>query len=135
MSQDLLQGLHESLWASLRHTFNTDRVLLAVAYLVNFSAFILLLVLLPEMIAATTISIVCLLVLNGLIFLSLQNSRREVLATIQVLSIMYADNHLSKYFSSKQAVYYSIRYRLWLILQPCFLLFAIVMALAIKLAT
>ena len=70
MAKELLQGLHENLWASLRHIFNTDRVMLGVAYLVNFSAFILLLGLLPEKIYAALISIPCLILLNGLLFLS-----------------------------------------------------------------
>ncbi len=82
MSKELLEGLHENLWSSLRHIFNTDRVLLGVAYLVNFSAFVLLLALLPEKSSAAMISIACLLILNGLLYISLSNSKKEVLATV-----------------------------------------------------
>ena len=57
MEKELAAGLHENLWASLRHIFNTDRVLLGVAYLVSFSAFLLLLALLPERLEATFIAL------------------------------------------------------------------------------
>ena len=89
MAKELIEGLHENLWGGLRHTFNTDRVMLGVAYLVNFSAFILLLVLLPEKTGAAIISLLCLVLLNVLLFLSLRNSKKEVLSTIQTLIVMY----------------------------------------------
>ena len=134
MTSPLLTGLHENLWASLRHTFNTDRVLLGVAYLVNFAAFILLLALLPEKVVATAISLVCAVLLNLLIFLSLRNSRIEAARVLATLQQIYKDNDLGQYFGAEQAAYYSARYRLWLILQPSLMVFAIVVALAIKYA-
>ena len=134
MRSSLLAGLHENLWASLRHTFNTDRVLLGVAYLVNFSAFLLLMALLPEKVAAASISMVCLALLNLLIFLSLRNSRSEAARTVAALEQIYGANDLAKYFGGEQAGYYQTRYRLWLILQPSLMFFAIVVALAVKYA-
>jgi len=83
LAKELLEGLHENTWSSLRHIFNTDRVMLGVAYLINFSAFVLLLSLLPEKINAAIISVICLVLLNGLLFISLKNSKHEVLATIK----------------------------------------------------
>ena len=135
MAKELLEGLHENLWASLRHIFNTDRVMLGVAYLVNFSSFVLLLALLPEKITASLISVVCLALLNGLLFISLRNSKNEVLATVETLSEMYKDNELSKYFNFEKAAYYSRRYNLWLILVPGLMVFAIIIALAIEYVT
>jgi len=132
LSKELLEGLHENLWSSLRHIFNTDRVMLGVAYLVNFSAFVLLLALLPEKINAAMISVACLVLLNGLLFISLKNSKAEVLATIETLAEMYKDAELSKYFNYDKAGYYSRRYNLWLILVPGLMLFAILIALAIE---
>lgn len=135
MAKELLEGLHENLWSSLRHIFNTDRVVLAVAYLINFSAFVLLLALLPENITASLISIACLALLNGLLFMSLKNSKKEVLSTVETLADMYKDTDLSKYFNSEKAFYYARRYNLWLILVPGLMTFAIIIALAIEYVT
>lgn len=135
MSRDLIQGLHENLWSALWHTFNTDRVVLGVAYLVNFSAFVLLLALLPGKVGAALISIACLATLNALLFLTLRNSKHEVLATIGTLIEIYQDNELSKYFNSSKADYYAHRYNLWLILVPGLMLFAVVIAVAIEYGT
>lgn len=134
MSKELIEGLHTNLWDSLRHIFNTDRLMLGVAYLVNFSAFVLLLSLLPDKAFAAVISVVCLALLNGLLFLSLKNSKQEVLSIIQTLVAMYQDNGLSQYFNASKAAYYEHRYNLWLLLVPGLMLFAIVIALAIEFA-
>jgi hypothetical protein len=109
--------------------------MLGVAYLVNFSAFILLLALLPDRINAALISIGCLALLNGLLFISLKNSKIEVLATIATLTEMYKDTELSKYFNNEKTGYYSRRYNLWLILVPGLMLFAIIIVLAIEYVT
>ena len=134
MAKELLEGLHENLWGGLRHTFNTDRIMLGVAYLINFSAFLLLLALLPEKIAAAVISLVCLVALNGLLILSLRNSKKEALATIETLTEMYKDNDLGKYFDEKKSAYFEKRYNLWLILVPGLMISAIVIAVAIQYA-
>jgi hypothetical protein len=39
---ELSRELHANLWGSLRHVFNTDRVLLAVLYATNFAGFVVL---------------------------------------------------------------------------------------------
>ena len=135
MAKELLKGLHENLWSSLRHIFNTDRILLGVAYLINFSAFVLLLALLPEQEVSSLIGVTCLALLNGLVFLSLRNSKTEVLDTIDTLSQMYQDTELNKYFNSDKAAYYKRRYDLWLLLVPGLMMFAIVIALAIEYVT
>jgi hypothetical protein len=135
MAKELIEGLHENLWESLRHIFNTDRVLLGVAYLVNFSAFLLLLGLLPEKIGAALISLLCLVCLNALLCISLRNSKNEVISTMATLVEMYKDNGLEKYFHTEKAAYYTKRYNLWLILVPGLMVFAVVIALAIKYAT
>ena len=125
MAGDLLQGLHENMWQSLRHIFNTDRILLGVTYLVNFGAFVLFLALLPEQVNAALISVFCLAALNGLIFVSLRNSRKEVLATIRVLYRMYEDSGLSGYFGKEKIEYYDKRYNLWLLLVPALMVVAL----------
>lgn len=132
MNSPLLAGLHENLWASLRYTFNTDRILLGVTYLVNFAAFILLLILLPEKLTASIVSLVCLVLLNMLIFLSLRNSQAEVAKVLATLQQIYKDNSLGQYFGADQAAYYAARYRLWLILQPSLMVFAVVIAGVVK---
>ena len=134
MREQLLTALHKSLWASLRHTFNTDRVLLGVGYLVNFAAFVLLLVLLPERLTAAVVAVACIGVINVLIFLSLRNSLAEAEQTLSQLDKIYADHDLAKYFGTGEATYYRGRYRLWLILQPSILLFAVIVAVAIRYA-
>lgn len=132
MSKELLEGLHENLWSSLRHIFNTDRIVLGVAYLINFAAFVLLLALLPKKVDAALVSVVCLILLNGLLVSSLKNSKTEVLATIATLAEMYKDAELSKYFNLDKTRYYSRRYNLWLVLVPSLMLFSILIALAIE---
>ena len=132
MSQELLNGLHENLWQSLRHIFNTDRVLLGVAYLVNFSGFVLLLALLPDSVAPAIIAFLCLLALNTLFFISVKNSKAEVTATINTLSKIYKDQELSQYFDASKANYYQKRYNLWLILIPSLMLFSVIVAVAIE---
>lgn len=135
MAKELLEGLHENMWAFLRHIFNTDRILIGMAYLVNFSAFVLLLALLPEQVTSSLISILCLSLLNGLLFLSLRNSKKEVLATIETLVESYQDTGLDKYFNSSKAVYYTRRYNLWLLLVPGLIGLAIIIALSIEYIT
>ena len=132
MSKELLNGLHENLWESLRHIFNTDRVLLGVAYLVNFSGFVLFLSLLPEKIFPALISFVCLLALNALFIISIRNSKKEVEATIMTLAKIYKDQELSEYFNEKKAEYYEKRYNLWLLLIPALMVFSIAIAVAIE---
>ena len=132
MASELLQGLHENMWQSLRHIFNTDRILLGVTYLVNFGAFGLLLALLPERLNAAVISVICLAALNGLIFASLRNSRKEVLATILVLYKMYGDAGLREYFGNEKMEYYEKRYGLWLLLVPALMAVALILAVAIS---
>lgn len=134
MAKELIQGLHENLWSSLRHIFNTDRIALGVAYLVNFSAFLLLLGLLPEKVNAAVISLFCLCFINALLFVSLKHSKEETLATMATLVEMYKDNELGKYFNVEKAAYYSRRYNLWLILVPGLMVFAVVLALTITYA-
>jgi len=132
MAKELIEGLHENLWNNLRHIFNTDRVMLGVAYLVNFSAFILLLVLLPDKVSAAVISLICLIFLNALLLVSLQNSKHEVLSTIETLVNMYKDNELEKYFNKDKIAYFEKRYNLWLILVPGLMVSAVIMALTIE---
>ncbi len=132
MSHELLKGLHENLWQSLRHIFNTDRVLLGVAYLVNFSGFVLLLVLLPENPVPAMVSFVCLVFLNSLFVISIRNSKNEVMATISTISQIYRDQGLSQYFDSSKAGYYERRYNLWLILIPSLMAFSVIVSVAIE---
>lgn len=134
MAQELLKDLHENLWGSLRHTFNTDRVLLGVTYLVNFGGFVLLLILFPENMLAGVASIGCLMAVNVLIVLSLRNSKQETLTLVATLAQIYSDNDLGKYFDENKAEYYRRRYSLWLALVPIVMLCAITLALLVKFA-
>jgi hypothetical protein len=67
-----------------------------------------------------------------LIHLSLRNSRREAARVLGALQQIYQDNGLGRYFGPEQGEYYLARYRLWLILQPGLMLFAVAVAVAIK---
>lgn len=131
MSSELLTHLHQNLWVSLRHTFNTDRILLAVTYLINFSSLIFMLILLPRMIVAATVSAICILVINTLIVLSFKNSQKEVTHLVHTLSSVYADNSLGKYFDEKQHAYYNRRYSLWQALVPTLAISAIIIPVSI----
>lgn len=132
MSKELLIGLHDNMWQSLRHIFNTDRVLLGVAYFANFCGFVLYMSLLPESVIPAVISFFCLLALNILFILSVQNSKKEVKATIETLSQIYKEQNLSQYFNEGKTQYYEKRYKLWLTLIPALMFFAVIIAVAIE---
>ena len=132
MAKELLKGLHDNLWKSLESIFSTDRVLLSVAYLVNFASFITLVSLLPNQLSAALIAILCLVLLNTLIFASLSNSKKEVVKIIMTLSKIYKDNDLSEYFDGSKTEFYVKRYNQWLALTPALMVFAIIIALAVE---
>ena len=73
--------------------------------------------------------------MNSLIFVSLRNSRKEVLVIIGTLSRMYANNDLGEYFGTEKAIYYEKRYNLWLLLVPALMVFALTVSVAIEYAT
>jgi len=56
--------------------------------------------------------------LNALIALSINNSKKEVLSLTRTLIEMYNDNGLGKYFDSSKLEYSRRRYSLWLFLVP-----------------
>jgi hypothetical protein len=95
---------------------------------------LLLLALLAEKVVVTLISLLCFVILNSLIFVSLRNSQVEAARILATLQNIYKDNDLDQYFGAEQAAYYRKRYRLWLTLQPSLMVFAIVVAFAIKYA-
>jgi len=132
MTQELLKDLHENLWGSLRHTFNTDRVLLGITYLVNFGGFVLLLILFPNKLLAGVVSIGCLVAVDTLIVLSLRNSKQEALTLVATLAQIYSDNGLGKYFDENKTLYYRRRYSLWLALVPILMLCAVLVAVVVK---
>lgn len=127
----LLIELHARLWDSLRHVFNTDRVLLGVTYAVNFAGFVMLSLTTSQRPAAAAVSSVALVLLNALIVLSLSNSRREALSLTKTLVQLYSDHQLSRYFDDSQLEYYRRRYSLWLVLTPSLCAIAIVLGLIV----
>ena len=82
---ELMRELHSNLWASLRHVFNTDRVLLGVLYLTNFAGFVMLASVSRNEPIAALATVVAMVLLDTLIGLSLSNSKREVLALTSTL--------------------------------------------------
>ncbi len=130
---ELLKDLIENLWLSLRHVFNTDRVLLGVKYLINFGGFLLLLGIADQLKISVFITVLALIALNWMIVLSLRNSRREALELVGTLAKIYEDHGLGKYFNREKAEYYSRRYALWTALAPALLVCAVVVALTIRL--
>jgi uncharacterized metal-binding protein len=131
---ELLKDLVENLWLSLRHVFNTDRILLGVTYIINFAGFVLLLSIAKLVSVATAVTLAALLVLNWLVIQSLQNSRRETLQLIATLVQVYEDHSLGKYFDRSKADYYSRRYALWTALAPVLLACAVAIAFSIRLS-
>jgi len=129
---ELLRELHANLWSSLRHVFNTDRVLLAVLYATNFAAFVVLASESLHQPATTAVTIVAVVLLNGLILLSLNNSQKEVLSLIGTLIEMYNDDGLGKYFDNSKLEYYRRRYALWTYLVPSLTVAAILLGLLIS---
>jgi len=121
----LLSALHANLWESLRHVFNTDRILLAVTYTVNFAGFVMLSATVGRRPTAAALTVVALVVVTTLIMLSLLNSRREAESLLRTLAMMYRDQGLGAYFDDTKIVYYRRRYALWLILAPALCGFAI----------
>lgn len=128
---ELLRELHANLWVSLRHVFNTDRILLAVLYGLNFAGFVMLASVSHSRPEATTVTIASLVLLNCLVALSLNNSKKEALSLTRTLIVIYEDNGLQKYFDPSKLQYYRRRYTLWLILVPTLAGTAIVLGLVI----
>lgn len=127
----LLTDLHSNLWGSLRHVFNTDRLLLAVTYAINFAGFLLLSAVWAQRPLARVFAILALVVLNGLIMLSLHNSKLEAVALLSSLASLYHDQGLGKYFDESRLLYYRRRYSLWLVLTPTLCAAAIAIAFAL----
>jgi hypothetical protein len=75
---------------------------------------------------------VAIVVLNGLILLSLNNSQKEVLSLIRTLIEVYNDNGLGKYFDDAKFEYYRRRYALWSFLVPSLTGAAILLGLVIS---
>jgi len=128
---ELLSELHGRLWESLRHVFNTDRVLLAVTYTINFAGFVMLSLTTSQRPVAAVVTVVALALLNGLVMLSLANSRREALSLLNTLIRLYSDHELKKYFDESQIEYYSRRYSLWLVLTPSLCIVAVTLGVII----
>jgi hypothetical protein len=126
---ELLTEPHGRLWDSLRHLFNTDRILLAVTYAINFAGFVLLTAATSQHPSAAVVAIAALVLLNGLVMLSLSNSRREAVSLLSTLVRLYADHQLGKYFEESKIGYYRRRYLLWLVLTPTLCATAIVLGL------
>jgi hypothetical protein len=129
---ELLRELHANLWGSLRHVFNTDRVLLGVLYATNFAGFIVLASESLHQPVTTAVTVVAVVLLNGLILLSLNNSQKEVLSVVRTLIEMYRDNGLGKYFDEAKFEYYRRRYTLWSYLVPSLACAAILLGLVIS---
>lgn len=129
--EQILIDLHANLWASLRHVFNTDRILLAVTYGVNFAGFVTLSLTASHRPLAAVITVAALLVLNGLMMLSLNNSRREALSLLRTLMQLYRDYELGAYFDESKLDYYGRRYSLWLMLSPTLCVIAIALGIVI----
>jgi len=132
VESELLKELHGNLWGSLRHVFNTDRVLLAVLYATNFAGFVVLATESLHQPATTAVTVIAIVLLNGLILLSLNNSQKEVLSLIRTLIEMYKDNGLGKYFDDGKFEYYRRRYALWSVLVPSLAGAAILLGLVIS---
>ena len=132
-NDQLLTDLHANLWVSLRHVFNTDRLLLGVTYVVNFGGFVMLSLTTAQQPLAAIITVIALVILNGLIMLSLKNSRREADSLLNTLVQLYKDYELGAYFDESKIEYYGKRYLLWLVLAPSLGVIAIALGIAIGL--
>jgi hypothetical protein len=82
--------------------------------------------------ATTAVTIVAVVLLNGLILLSLNNSQKEVLSLVGTLIEMYNDDGLGKYFDNSKLEYYRRRYALWTYLVPSLTVAAILLGLLIS---
>ena len=98
-------------------------------YAINFVGFVTLANVFPTRLTATVATTGSVLLLNALIALSLNNSKREALSLTRTLMEMYEDNGLAKYFDEAKLEYYRRRYALWLLLVPTLAGIAIVLGL------
>jgi len=128
---ELLTDLHARLWDSLRHVFNTDRLLLGVTYAINFAGFVMLSLTTSQRPLAAAVASGALLLLNTLVMLSLSNSRREATSLLKTLVRLYSDHGLSQYFDESQLEYYRRRYFLWLVLTPSLCIAAIALGVIV----
>jgi hypothetical protein len=102
-----------------------------VTYGINFAGFVMLSLVTTRRLLAAIITVIALLVLNGLIVLSLKNSRREALSLLKTLVQLYKDYELGAYFDESTLEYYDKRYSLWLLLAPSVCAIAIALGLVV----
>jgi len=100
-------------------------------YAINFAGFVMLSLTTSERPLAAAVSIATLALLNGLMMLSLANSRREAVSLLNTLVRLYADHQLNQYFDQSQIGYYRRRYLLWLVLTPSLCIAAVTLGVII----
>ncbi len=129
LAATLLRDLNTNLWASLKHTFDTDRVTLTTLYLSNLGGLVLVIAS-AEKTLPLMATVGALGVINSIIYTTFKNSQREMRRLIALLSDVYTDAGLGKYFDQLREQYYVDRYETWLKLCPTLFGIALVVGLA-----
>ena len=125
----LLHDLQSNLWASLRHTVDLDRVTIGALWLSNFGGMILAIIAGNEPVPFGA-TMLALGVVDFFIYRVFKTSHRETQRVIGLLSDIYADHGLGKYFDQMRGEYFFDRYGVRLALCPVLFGLALVLGVA-----
>ena len=125
----LLNDLQANLWSSLRHTVDLDRVTLSALWLSNLGGMILAIVAgsKPVPFAATMITLG---VVDFFIYRVFRGSQQEARQLISLLSDIYSDHGLGKYFDQMREEFFVARYGIRLALCPVLFGLALLLGVA-----
>ena len=133
----LLSDLHGNLWASLRHTLDTDKVTLGALWLSNLGGMALMIVATGLATGSTqpnrwplAACIISLGVINAFIYRIFYNSQMEARRIIALLADLYADHGLAQYFDQLREDYFVERYKIRLVLCPVLFVLALILGIS-----
>ena len=125
----LLNDLQANLWSSLRHTIDLDRVTLSALWLSNLGGMVLTIIAghKPVPFIAT---VAALGVVDVFIYRIFHSSREETRRLVLLLTDIYTDHGLGKYFDQLREQFFVERYGIRLALCPALFVLALLLGLA-----
>ena len=128
-SAGLLNDLQANLWQSLRHTVDLDRVTIGALWLSNFGGMILAVIAGQELVPFGA-TMLALGVVDFFIYRLFKTSQTEARRVVALLSDIYTDHGLGKYFDQMREEFFVERYSIRLALCPVLWGLALVLGVA-----
>ena len=125
----LLNDLQSNLWSSLRHTVDLDRVTIGALWLSNFGGMILAVIAGQELVPFGA-TMLALGVVDFFIYRLFKTSQTEARRVVALLSDIYTDHGLGKYFDQMREEFFVERYSIRLALCPVLWGLALVLGVA-----